>query len=53
MAILANFPLSYSDQVDVIEIFDGLRQHLDGAAHSLPTPTTKPISSSPDLPDHE
>jgi hypothetical protein len=26
---------------------------LDGAAHSLPTPTTKPISSSPDLPDHE
>jgi len=52
MAILANFPLSYSDQVDVIEIFDGLRQRLNDAAHSSQVPTPKPISYPTDSPDH-
>jgi len=52
MSILANFPLSYNDQVDIIEIFDGLTQQLDDVAHSPQAPTPEPTSSSPDLPDH-
>ena len=52
MAILANFPLSYNDQVDIIEIFDGLRQRLNDAAHSSQVPTPKPISYPTDSPDH-
>ena len=51
MAILDNFPLSYNDQADVIEIFNGLKQQVDDP---LPPQTTadKPISSTPNLPDH-
>ena len=52
MTILANFPLSYSDQVDVIEIFDGLTPQFGDAAHSLHASTSMPISSQTDLPDH-
>ena len=45
MAILASFPLSRNDQADVIEIFNGLTQQLDLAAHSSQVPAPKPISS--------
>ena len=51
MAILANFPLSYSDQVDVLEIFNGLKQQVDDPAQSLQATLHRPISSPPNFPD--
>ena len=51
MAILTNFPLDYNDQVDVIEIFDGLMRQWDDAANSMEAALRKPIRSLRDLPD--
>jgi hypothetical protein len=48
MAILTNFPLDYNDQINVIEIFDGLMRQSD---HSPQAPMDRSISSPPDLPD--
>ena len=44
MALLTNFPLDYDDQINVIEIFDGLMRSVEVAPR-------KPISSLPDLQD--
>lgn len=44
MAVLTNFPLDYKDQINVIEIFDGLMRSMEAAPR-------KPIGSLPDLQD--
>jgi hypothetical protein len=44
MALLTNFPLDYDDQINVIEIFDGLMRSMEAAPR-------RPISSLPDLQD--
>ena len=31
MALLTNFPLDYDDQINVIEIFDGLMRSMEAA----------------------
>ena len=46
MAVLTNFPLGHDDQINVIEIFDGLMRSMEAAPR-------KPISSLPDLQDPE
>jgi hypothetical protein len=51
MAVLANFPLDYNDQINVIEIFDGLLRSWDDALNSMEAAPRKPISSLTDLPD--
>ena len=44
MAVLTNFPLGYHDQINVIEIFDGLMRSTEAAKR-------RPISSLPDRQD--
>jgi len=46
MALLTNFPLDYGDQINVIEIFDGLMRSMEAAPR-------RSISSLPDLQDPE
>jgi hypothetical protein len=51
MAVLTNFPLDYSDQISVIEIFNGLMRRRDNTANSMEPALREPIRSLPDLPD--
>ena len=51
MAILTNFPLDCKDQVDIIEIFNGLMRQWDDAERSTEAAPRMPISTPPDLPD--
>jgi len=51
MAVLTNFPLNYDDQINVIEIFDGLMRNWDHAVNSMEASPRKAVSSIPDLPD--
>ena len=51
MAVLTNFPLDYNDQINVIEIFDGLMRKWDLAVNSAEATPRRPISSIPDVPD--
>lgn len=50
MALLINFPLNYNDQIDVIEIFDGLMRQWD-AESSTETKPRVPVGRIPELPD--
>jgi hypothetical protein len=49
MSVLTNFPISYNDQISVIEIFNELMRQWDDA-NSMEPASREPMRSLPDLP---